>query len=107
MSGQYSLMPECEYLVRVKRTSKADEVVESLICSLVGRMCFCEAALFRTCTRREWALNYQKKLDNYNTLAGILKGIHQKGEIEPGEAQAARPGLGLADSPPILDSQAN
>jgi hypothetical protein len=39
---------DCEFIIRER-------------CSLTGRGCFCEPDLYLTCTRREFALDYDKR----------------------------------------------
>jgi hypothetical protein len=48
----------CEFFVASFR--KPDQVLVEK-CSLTGKGCFCEGELFRTCTRRTFALTYEEK----------------------------------------------
>ena len=55
---------DCEFLVRVRpktgneHTEGPQPIVE--LCSLTGRTCFCPSMPLM-CTRRTWALEYDKK----------------------------------------------
>jgi hypothetical protein len=53
-------MAECEFFVKSWR--KPDHVQHVLVesCSLTGKACFCES-LYTTCTRRTFALEYDRR----------------------------------------------
>jgi hypothetical protein len=51
-------MAECEYFVKSWR--KPDQILVER-CSLTGRGCFCEGVTYLTCTRRTFALDYDKR----------------------------------------------
>jgi hypothetical protein len=48
----------CEFFVSSFR--KPDQVLVEK-CSLTGKTCFCEGVTYLTCTRRTWALAYDKR----------------------------------------------
>jgi len=48
---------DCEFLVRIRQKPELNLKIE---CSLTGTLCFCEG-LPLMCTRRTWALEYEKR----------------------------------------------
>jgi len=80
------------------------------VCMLTGHACLC-ADDYKACLRRDWAMRYQEKLDNYNTLAGIMKDIHappgERGEIAPKLPVRPPPEGGLPNPSKDIDTLAS